>query len=76
MATVDATTTLRLSVRAGDALSFEVANHDQHTLGEQQSAVLDTVAAPSVALVRVKGFEPGVQVCMQSLAVGQVVPGP
>jgi hypothetical protein len=74
VAKVDATTKIRLSVRAGGESRFEGANRDQRTVSEDRSTILDTVAASSVATVRVKDFEPDVHVCVQSIAVGRVVP--
>ena len=73
-ASVGSTTPVQLSVRPGGETRFDRANKDRHTLSEERSGVLDAVAAPSVATVRLKGFEPGVPVCVQSIALGQVQP--
>jgi hypothetical protein len=74
LATAGRTTPVRVTVRTADETSgFDRANPDHHTLGPGRSGVLDTVAAPTITIVRVKGFTPGARVCLDGLAVGRVV---
>jgi hypothetical protein len=72
VATVAATTTLRLVVRPEGKVGFDRANKDRHTLTPDRSSVLDTVATSSAATLRLKGFTPGIRVCIESVAVGRV----
>ena len=72
-ASADATTSVRVVVGIEGENGFDRANPDRHTLGPDRIGVLDTVAAASVASIRVKGFTPGTRVCLDSLAVGRVV---
>ena len=71
LVSVAADTELRVVVREDGSTDFTRANKDVHVLGPDRSGVLDTVASPSVDAVRVKGFESGTRVCVQSLAVGR-----
>ncbi|MDX6375448.1 MAG: hypothetical protein QOD98_4436, partial [Nocardioidaceae bacterium] len=73
LATVDDESTFQITVRGAGTDGFDRANEDGHELGPDLLGVLDTVATASVATVRVKGFTPGVRVCLGSLAVGRVV---
>jgi hypothetical protein len=73
-AEVDATTTVLVTVRPDPSAAFDRANDDVHVLTPATKGVLDTVAAASIETVRVKGFTPGVEVCVHSLAVGVVQP--
>ena len=72
IASVDETTTVRVVVRIEGENGFDRANPDRHTLSPDRTGVLDTVAAASVEGIRVKGFTPGVRVCVDSLAVGRI----
>jgi hypothetical protein len=74
VATVETTTPLRVLVRAANTTGFERANVDMHELRGSSAGVLDTVTAASVDAVRLKDFEPGARVCIESVAVGRVVP--
>ena len=74
LAEVDGETTVRVVVRPEGETGFERANKDLHTLGPDDTGVLDTVDAPSVSAVRVRGFTPGTHVCVTSVSVGRVVP--
>jgi hypothetical protein len=74
LATAGRTTPVRVTVRASDETGeFDRANPDHHTLGPDRSGVIDTVASPAITTVRVKGFTPGVRVCVDGVAVGRVV---
>lgn len=72
VATVDRPTAFRVVVRPQGEVGFDRANRDAHELEGDSDGVLDTVAAGSVATLRVKGFTPGVHVCVESVSVGRV----
>ena len=74
LATVDRDTPVRVNVRGTGTDGFDRANDDGHVLRPHGTGVLDTVAAASVDSVRVKEFAPGTEVCVDSLAIGRVVP--
>jgi hypothetical protein len=73
LARVQATSSVRVVVRASGETRFDRANPDAHTLTPDRSGVLDTVAAAAITTVRVKGFTPGARVCVDSVSVGRVV---
>jgi hypothetical protein len=74
MAGVDDTTSVRVTVRPDSTGGFDRANVDEHTIGPEDAGVLDTVSSPAVTTVRLKGFTPGVRVCLESVAVGHLTP--
>ena len=74
LAGVDEPTSVRVVVRGDGTDGFDRANPDEHTLTPERAGVVDTVAAPSVSTVRIKGFAPGARICLESLALGRVTP--
>ena len=75
LAEVDGETTVRVVVRPEGETGFEAARTRTCTRSARTTrASLDTVDAPSVSAVRVRGFTPGTHVCVTSVSVGRVVP--
>ncbi|QIG44794.1 hypothetical protein G5V58_20220 [Nocardioides anomalus] len=72
-AEVSSPTGLRTVVRRTGATTFDRANPDDHSLTPRRPGVLDNVQATSIATLRVKGFDPGVDVCVKSVEVGRLV---
>jgi hypothetical protein len=72
LATTSAESEVRVNVRGEGTDSFDHANDDTHRLSPDYPGILDTVSVPSVDAIRVKGFTPGVRVCVDSLALGRV----
>lgn len=75
MADVARTTAVRVTVRPEGSVGFDRANPDEHTIGPADEGVLDTVSTPAISTVRLKGFTPGVRVCLESVSVGLVTAG-